>query len=393
MDAVNLRDDATLAVKQVDLTADISVENTEEIDLPVTAETVNAPVEGISPGPSSPLVTSSKRPSRCSEKKVSATRSGDEPISSKGSPFTRYPGTKGTDSPKERRKVNPDTVTSEVVKSHESPSDPQDTGATRLERLLAEAAEEATTRQIQVDPTLMAPISPETNEDRGRGKRPRSKVAATASPTDKDEDDYRPLDSDSDSSTDSDLDLSWTEKLTVSAEKPLRKRKGEKKNSPAKKRAKPLHMLSEWMYDKYPILRYFATAPADAARHPNKYRCRVCMVELSLKTKGPLDMLRHYRTDAHLVREHRIRMETPGLALFDKQCNELSGMALKYAKERAKREYPIAPKLGDYFLRVDQQTVPEGTTPENPDKETLSQLTLLKFGLQHGGHLDSLIAL
>ena len=54
-------------------------------------------------------------------------------------------------------------------------------------------------------------------------------------------------------------------------------------------------------------------------------------------------MLRHYRTDAHLVREHRIRMETPGLLLYDKQCTELSGMTLKYAKERAKREYPIAP--------------------------------------------------
>ena len=86
-------------------------------------------------------------------------------------------------------------------------------------------------------------------------------------------------------------------------------------------------------------------------------------------------------------------METPGLPLYDKQCTEFSGLALKYAKERAKREYPIAPKLGDYFLRVDQQEIPEGTESENPDKETLSQLTLLKFGLRHGGHLDSLIAL
>ena len=137
--------------------------------------------------------------------------------------------------------------------------------------------------------------------------------------------------------------MSSTEEITATPEKPLRKRKGQMKSSLARKRAKPQHMLAEWMYYKYPILRFFATAPSDAARHPNKYRCRVCMVELSLKTKCPLEMLRHYRTDAHLVREHRIRMETPGLALFDKQCTELSGMALKYANERAKREYPIAP--------------------------------------------------
>ena len=53
----------------------------------------------------------------------------------------------------------------------------------------------------------------------------------------------------------------------------------------ASKRSKPQHTLVEWMYDKYRILRFFATEPSDAARHLNKYHCRVCLVELSLKTK------------------------------------------------------------------------------------------------------------
>ena len=37
-------------------------------------------------------------------------------------------------------------------------------------------------------------------------------------------------------------------------------------------------------------------------------------------TKGPLEILSHYRTNAHLelVKEHRIRMETPGVPLYDK---------------------------------------------------------------------------
>ena len=56
------------------------------------------------------------------------------------------------------------------------------------------------------------------------------------------------------------------------------------------------------------------------------------MAELSLMTKRPLEILQHYRTDADLIKEHRIRMETPGLPLFDNNCEELSGMALKYAK-------------------------------------------------------------
>ena len=173
----------------------------------------------------------------------------------------------------------------------------------------------------------------------------------------------------------------------------MKRRKKDRKHAPVGKRAKPRHTLSGWMYHKYPVLKFFATAPSDAARYPHKYRCRVCLVELSLKTKGPLEILHHYRTDAHLVKEHRIRMETPGLPLFDKHCNELTGMALKYAKERAKREYPIAPKLGENFLRIGQLEEPTGTSANSPNKDVLSQLNLIKFGLMHGGHLDTVIAL
>ena len=89
-------------------------------------------------------------------------------------------------------------------------------------------------------------------------------------------------------------------------------------------------------------------------------------------TKGPLEILSHYRTDAHLLKEHQIRMETPGLPLYDKYRNELIGMALKYAKERAKQEYPIAPKLGDYYLRVGQLKAPQESSTTPPDRDTLT---------------------
>ena len=145
--------------------------------------------------------------------------------------------------------------------------------------------------------------------------------------------------SSTDSSNDSDLEYSSSDGSAIIDEKPIKKQKKKReKNEPVGKRAKPRHTLAGWMYHKYPILKYFVTAPADAARYPHKYRCRVCLVELSLMTKGPLEILSHYRTDSHLVKEHRIRMETPGLPLHDKYRNELTGMALKYAKERAKRE-------------------------------------------------------
>ena len=110
-------------------------------------------------------------------------------------------------------------------------------------------------------------------------------------------------------------------------------------------------------------------------------------------TKDPLEILHNYRTDAHLIKEHRIRMETPGLSLFEKNCEELSGMALKYAKERARREYPVAPKLGDYYLRLGQQEQTEVAGEDNPCKKTFAQLNLLKIGLMHGGQITTMVAL
>ena len=153
-----------------------------------------------------------------------------------------------------------------------------------------------------------------------------------------DQADFQPSESVTD--TNSDSDLSSGDDVPLSREKPIKRQlKGDKEFQP-RKRAKPRYVLAGWMYHKYPILKFFVTALADAARYPYKYRCRVCLVELSLMTKGPIEILHHYRTDAHIVKEHRIRMETPGLPLYDKNCDEITGMALKYAKERTRKEYP-----------------------------------------------------
>ena len=68
-------------------------------------------------------------------------------------------------------------------------------------------------------------------------------------------------------------------------------------------------------------------------------------------------------------------METLGLPLFDKQCNELTGVSLKYAKDWPWREYPKAAMLGEYFLRIGKLKEPGGTSAGLPKKEVLSQLT------------------
>ena len=119
-------------------------------------------------------------------------------------------------------------------------------------------------------------------------------------------------------------------------------------------RQKPRLQLSLQMFRKHPTFKFFVTAPMDS----HKWRCRVCNIELSLKTKGALEILSHYRTEAHLVREHRLRMETLGLLLYGKNKQELVGPSLDEAREKAELPYQIAPTLGECYLLPGQRELP-----------------------------------
>ena len=84
------------------------------------------------------------------------------------------------------------------------------------------------------------------------------------------------------------------------------------------KRPRPRYSLKGSMLRKQPVLKFSATGPVNRDKSPYKWTCRVCRIELSLMSRGVLELMAHYKTESHLVREHRIRMETPGMALYDK---------------------------------------------------------------------------
>ena len=60
-------------------------------------------------------------------------------------------------------------------------------------------------------------------------------------------------------------------------------------------------------------------------------------------SRGVLELLSHFRTETQLMKDHRIRLETPWLPLFDQNENELHGVGLQEAKRRARESHPIAP--------------------------------------------------
>ena len=159
------------------------------------------------------------------------------------------------------------------------------------------------------------------------------------------------------------------------------------------KRQRPKYSLKTHMLRKHPVLKFFATGPMERSKTPYKWWCRVWRVELSLMSRGVLELLSHFKTDAHLIKEHRIRLETPGLPLFDRSEKELVGSALKEATRIAKEMYPIAPQLDVCRLLVGQDKLPDFIDAANPSEDVLSQIRILEQGLRHGGQVDSLVGM
>ena len=103
---------------------------------------------------------------------------------------------------------------------------------------------------------------------------------------------------------------------------------------PRGKRRRPRYSLTGSMFKRHPVLKLSATGPLDPDRTPYKWWCRVCRVELSLMSRGSLELMSHYRSDSHLIKEHRIRMEFPGIPSMIKK-NEKSWVLL-YRRLRRK---------------------------------------------------------
>ena len=156
------------------------------------------------------------------------------------------------------------------------------------------------------------------------------------------------------------------------------------------KRRRPKNSLTGSIFKRHPILKFSATGALDKDKSPYKWWCRVCQVELSLMRRGSLELISHYRSDSHLVREHRFRMEVPGMTLFDKDEKKFLGGTLQNSKKKAKDTYPIPPQLDSFRPLVGQESVPDFSAATSPTEKILSQISILEFGLRYGGSVSSL---
>ena len=107
-------------------------------------------------------------------------------------------------------------------------------------------------------------------------------------------------------------------------------------------------------------------------------------------SRGSLELVSHYRSETHVVEEHRVRIEVPGMALFDKNEREFLGLSLQESKKNAKDTYPIAPQLDPCRPLVGQDSVPDFRATGSATAKILFQITILEIGLRHGGLISSL---
>ena len=159
---------------------------------------------------------------------------------------------------------------------------------------------------------------------------------------------------------------------------------------PVGKRRRPKYSSTTAMLKKHPIMKFSATGPIDRNKNPHKWWCRVCKVELSLMSRGSLELLSHYKSESHLIKEHRIRMEIPGMALYDKDGVEILGISLNEARKKATDTYLIVPQRDACRPLVGQDSVPNFSSDISPTDKILSQISVLEYGPRYGGHIKSL---
>ena len=88
-----------------------------------------------------------------------------------------------------------------------------------------------------------------------------------------------------------------------------------RRNTRAKKSPKPKRQsqrgvpMPQEFFAKIGWTRSFISGPADPIHNPHMVWCHMCKKNFSIKSKGPLEILRHHRTEKHLRRDQRWRYE------------------------------------------------------------------------------------
>ena len=139
------------------------------------------------------------------------------------------------------------------------------------------------------------------------------------------------------------------------------------------------------MLSRHPPLRLFATG------HENQF-CRLCHVQLSLKTRKYRAIHRHFQTRDHLRKEQRNRFAHPGKTVYSRFGRPLFGVQLEMAKNDFMTIADM-PKLAPKKHLIRHVDVPLLSFSSFNEEILQSLVVLLNRWLSHGGSLQAVIEL
>ena len=82
------------------------------------------------------------------------------------------------------------------------------------------------------------------------------------------------------------------------------------------------------------LAQFFVTGPTDAANKLSEFYCRVCRKDVSVRTHGEYEIIRHFQGHRHFSRDQRLRLGTPGWRVLDFDGNPLPEDELERQRDR-----------------------------------------------------------
>ena len=90
------------------------------------------------------------------------------------------------------------------------------------------------------------------------------------------------------------------------SQKSRRRVQGTKTTRPKRTKRRGVSMR-KMIFSKIGWTRSFISGPADPLHNPHMFWCHMCKKNFSVRTKGPVEILRHHRTEKHFRRDQRWR--------------------------------------------------------------------------------------
>ena len=196
----------------------------------------------------------------------------------------------------------------------------------------------------------------------------------------------------------SSLDATLSELRTqTSPAPPLASSSGKAPKRKRRKQTRGVPMREEF-FSKIGWTRSFISGPADPLHNPYMVWCHICKKNISVKTKGTLEILRHHRTEKHLRRDQRWRYE------HLKSVHSVSGKVqhrvrgrngkilseIELAKEMRHFMHVELVDIGERFPFYDDFIKGTSTTLVTPESRAKTQIHLIGNFVQQLGDIGML---